>query len=52
MAIHHAWPRVKGRAERSAAYVSALYATSWAIKAMEQLPGDVTADDLWLASPE
>lgn len=33
--------------QQSAAYVSALYATSWAIKAMDPLPQDITADELW-----
>jgi hypothetical protein len=34
----------------SAAYVSALYAASWAIKAMDPLPADITDDALWPAS--
>ena len=36
--------------QHSAAYVSALYAASWAIKAMDPLPVDVTADELWPAT--
>ncbi|MBZ9808114.1 DUF4376 domain-containing protein [Mesorhizobium sp. ESP-6-2] len=35
--------------QQSATYVSALYAASWAIKAMDPLPADVTADELWPA---
>ena len=33
----------------SAAFVSALYAASWAIKAQDPLPPDVTVDALWTA---
>lgn len=33
--------------QQSAEYVSALYAASWAIKAMDPIPADVTADELW-----
>lgn len=45
-------PQMLALWQQSAAYVSALYAASWAIKAMEPLPPDVTADELWPASPE
>ena len=37
--------------QQSAAYVSELYASSWAIKAMDPLPADVTADELWPVYP-
>lgn len=40
-------PQVLSLWQQSAAYVSGLYAASWAIKAMDPLPVDVTADDLW-----
>ena len=40
-------PQMLALWQQSAAYVSALYAASWAIKAMDTLPGDVTADGLW-----
>ena len=33
--------------QQSAEYVSALYAASWAIKAMEPLPEDLADDELW-----
>lgn len=33
--------------QQSAAYVSALYEASWALKAMDPLPADVTDDGLW-----
>ncbi len=42
-------PQVLALWQQSAAYVSALYAASWAIKAMEPIPADVTADALWAA---
>lgn len=42
-------PQMLALWQQSAAYVSALYAASWAIKAMEPLPADVTDDDLWPA---
>lgn len=42
-------PQMLALWQESAAYVSALYAASWAIKAMEPLPEDVTADELWPA---
>ena len=41
-------PQVLSLWQQSAAYVSALYAASWAIKAMDPMPEDVTADALWL----
>lgn len=41
-------PQVLSLWQQSADYVTALYAASWAIKAIEPLPGDVTGDDLWL----
>ncbi|MBZ9919096.1 DUF4376 domain-containing protein [Mesorhizobium sp. BR1-1-12] len=40
-------PQVLSLWQQSATYVSALYAASWAIKAMDPLPVDVTADELW-----
>lgn len=40
-------PQMLALWQQSAAYVSALYAASWAIKAMEPVPEDVTADELW-----
>lgn len=40
-------PQVLSLWQQSADYVSALYAASWAIKAMDPLPVDVTADELW-----
>ncbi len=43
-------PQVLALWQQSAEYVSALYAASWAIKAMEPLPDDVAADGLWPAS--
>lgn len=43
-------PQVLALWQQSAGYVSALYAASWAIKAMEPMPEDVTGDDLWPAS--
>mgnify|MGYP002622545761 FL=1 len=42
-------PQMLALWQQSAEYVSALYAASWAIKAMEPLPEDVTADELWPA---
>lgn len=42
-------PQMLALWQQSAAYVSALYAASWAIKAMEPLPADVTDDGLWPA---
>ena len=33
--------------QQSAEYVSALYAASWALKAMEPIPDDYTADANW-----
>jgi len=41
-------PQVLSLWQQSAAYVSALYAASWAIKAMDPMPEDVAADELWL----
>jgi hypothetical protein len=35
--------------QQSAAYVSALYAASWALKAMEPIPADYAADTYWSA---
>ena len=40
-------PQVLSLWQQSAAYVSDLYTASWAIKAMEPLPDDVTDDALW-----
>ncbi len=40
-------PQMLALWQQSAAYVSALYAASWAIKAMDPLPADVTDDGLW-----
>ena len=40
-------PQVLSLWQQSAAYVSDLYTASWAIKAMDPLPEDVTADELW-----
>ncbi|MBZ9973522.1 DUF4376 domain-containing protein [Mesorhizobium sp. BR1-1-12] len=40
-------PQVLSLWQQSATYVSALYAASWTIKAMDPLPADVTADELW-----
>ncbi|UVK45386.1 DUF4376 domain-containing protein [Mesorhizobium sp. AR07] len=40
-------PQVLALWQASAEYVSALYAASWAIKAMDPLPVDVTADGFW-----
>jgi hypothetical protein len=40
-------PQVLSLWQQSADYVSALYAASWAVKAMEPLPDDVTEDGLW-----
>ncbi len=42
-------PQVLSLWQQSSAYVSDLYAASWAVKAMEPLPVDVTADGLWPA---
>ncbi|MDI6834496.1 MAG: DUF4376 domain-containing protein [Rhizobiaceae bacterium] len=33
--------------QQSAAYVSALYAASWALKALDPIPADYTADQYW-----
>jgi hypothetical protein len=33
--------------QQSAAYVSALYAASWVLKAMEPIPADIAADQYW-----
>ena len=33
--------------QQSAAYVSALYAASWALKAMQPIPADFAADHHW-----
>lgn len=33
--------------QQSAEYVSALYAASWALKAMEPIPVDFTSNDYW-----
>jgi len=41
-------PQVLSLWQQSSAYVSGLYAASWAVKAMEPLPLDVTEDGLWL----
>jgi hypothetical protein len=41
-------PQVLALWQGSAAYVSTLYAASWAIKAMDPLPEDITADELWV----
>jgi len=40
-------PQVLSLWQQSAAYVSALYEASWSIKAMDPLPLDVAADELW-----
>lgn len=40
-------PQMLALWQQSAAYVSALYAASWAIKAMEPMPADVTDNGLW-----
>ena len=45
-------PQMLALWQQSAEYVSALYAASWAIKAMEPMPADVTADELWPAAAE
>ena len=45
-------PQMLALWQQSAAYVSALYAASWAIKAMDTLPEDVTADELWPAAAQ
>ncbi|MCA0027326.1 MULTISPECIES: DUF4376 domain-containing protein [unclassified Mesorhizobium] len=42
-------PQVLSLWQQSATYVSALYAASRVIKAMDPLPSDVTADELWPA---
>lgn len=42
-------PQMLALWQHSAAYVSSLYAASWAIKAMDPVPADVTADVLWPA---
>lgn len=42
-------PQMLALWQQSAAYVSALYAASWAIKAMDPMPADVTDDGLWPA---
>lgn len=43
-------PQVLSLWHQSAAYVSALYEASWAIKAMDPLPDDVADDALWPAT--
>lgn len=43
-------PQMLALWQQSAAYVSALYAASWAIKAMEPLPENVADDALWPAA--
>jgi len=40
-------PQMLALWQQSSAYVSDLYAASWAIKAMDPMPDDVTADELW-----
>lgn len=40
-------PQMLALWQQSAEYVSALYAASWAIKAMDPLPEDVTTNVLW-----
>lgn len=40
-------PQLLALWQQSAAYVSALYTASWAIKAMDPIPADITVDDLW-----
>ncbi len=35
--------------QQSAAYVSAIYAASWALKALDPIPADYTADQYWPA---
>lgn len=45
-------PQVLSLWQQSAAYVSALYAASWEIKAMEPLPENVADDALWPAAGE
>lgn len=45
-------PQMLALWQQSASYVSALYAASWAIKAMDTLPEDVTADELWPAAAQ
>lgn len=40
-------PQLLSLWQQSAAYVSALYAASWAIKAMDPLPADVADNGLW-----
>jgi len=42
-------PQMLALWQQSSAYVSDLYAASWAMKAMEPMPEDVTADELWPA---
>lgn len=45
-------PQMLALWQQSAAYVEALYAASWAIKAMEPLPVDVADDGLWPSSSD
>jgi hypothetical protein len=40
-------PQVLSLWQQSAAYVSELYASSWAIKAMDPPPADITDDQYW-----
>lgn len=40
-------PQLLALWQQSAAYVSELYSASWAIKAMDPIPADITVDDLW-----
>lgn len=44
-------PQMLALWQASAGYVSALYAASWAIKAMEPMPEDVADDGLWPGGP-
>lgn len=41
-------PQMLALWQQSAEYVSALYAASWAIKAMSPMPEDVAADEMWV----
>jgi hypothetical protein len=42
-------PQMLALWQASAAYVSALYEASWAIKAMDPIPADYAADERWPA---
>jgi hypothetical protein len=45
-------PQVLALWQQSAAYVSALYAASWALKAMDPIPQNVAANEYWQGDPE